>query len=323
VLDVAYVGDRTHYLPVRRNINQVPAGARFKPENRDPTVTPTAANPGALPDNFLRPIIGFGDIDITEATGRSNYDSLQLQLTRRYTGGVEVAGAYTWAKGHQNFFNDAVSNATIYGNNPLPNEEQRSNIQEHVLVLSYTVDVPNVGTKMGGARGLRWLLDNWSVSGISNFATGGYTGVTFTTSDNFDFTGGGERCGNNNGPYPVVTGDPNLPRGERSIDRWFDTSVFRRPSGPGDVGNNCDNAMLRLPGVHNHDISIFKNFPMKGNQRMQFRWEIYNLFDQVSFNEVDTSANFDAAGNQTDTNFGKVTSARNERRMQFSLRYTF
>jgi hypothetical protein len=56
---------------------------------------------------------------------------------------------------------------------------------------------------------------------------------------------------------------------------------------------------------------------------MQFRWEIYNLFDQLSFNEVDTSAQFDAQGRQTDTNFGKVFSARNERRMQFSLRYIF
>lgn len=62
---------------------------------------------------------------------------------------------------------------------------------------------------------------------------------------------------------------------------------------------------------------------MKGSQKMQFRWEIYNLFDQLSFNDVDTSATFDAAGNQTDTNFGKVISARNERRMQFSLRFIF
>jgi hypothetical protein len=120
-----------------------------------------------------------------------------------------------------------------------------------------------------------------------------------------------------------VTGDPNLPRGERSIDRWFDTSVFQRRTGRGDAGNNCDNALVVLPGFHNHDISFFKNFPMKGSQRIQFRWEIYNLFDQLSFNEVDTSAIFDATGRQTDTNFGKVISARNERRMQFSLRYSF
>jgi hypothetical protein len=327
VLDVAYVGDRTLYLPVRRNYNMVPAGARFRPENRDPTVAATAANPGALPDVFLRPIQGFGDIEITEATGRSHYDSLQVQLTRRYTGGVELAGAYTWAKGKQNFFNDGLQGlaATAYFDNGVSrdNSWQRSNVQEHVLVMSYSVDLPDGGTKLGGARGLRWALDDWSISGISTFATGGYTGVTFTTTDGFDFTGGGERCGNNLGPFPTVNGDPNLPRGERSLDRWFDTSVFRRPNGQGDVGNNCDNALLRLPGFHNHDISLFKNFPMKGSQKLQFRWEIYNLFDQLSFNEVDTSAIFDANGNQTDTNFGKVTSARTERRMQFSLRYIF
>jgi hypothetical protein len=325
VLDVAYVGDRTRYLPVRRNYNQVPAGARFRPENRDLTVTPTPANPGALPDVFLRPIQGFGDIEITEPSGRSSYNSLQVQLTRRYTGGIELAGAYTWARGHQNFFNDPVSAATAYFNNPIPaeNSRQRSNIQEHVLVMSYTIDVPHVGTKLGGARGLRWLLDNWSVSGISNFATGGISGVTFTTTDGFDFTGGGERCGNNNGPFPDQSGSAILPRGERSIDRWFDTSVFSRPAGQGSVGNSCDSAKIVLPGFHNHDISIFKNFPMKGNQRIQFRWEIYNLFDQLSFNEVDTSAIFDAQGRQTDTNFGKVISARNERRMQMSLRYIF
>jgi hypothetical protein len=278
-----------------------------------------------LPDVFLRPILGFGDIDITEPSGRSHYNSLQLQVTRRYTGGVELAGAYTWARGYQTFFTDAVGNATVYQNNPVSaaDSKQRSNIQEHVLVISYTVDIPDFGTKMGGAKGLRWLLDDWSVSGISNFATGGYTGVTFTTTDNFDFTGGGERCGNNNGPFPVVNGEVNLSRGDSDINRWFNTDAFSRPSGQGDVGNNCDNTMLRLPGFNNQDISIFKNFSLHGNQKVQFRWEIYNLFDQVSYFEVDTSAIFDAQGRQTDTNFGKVTSARTERRMQFSLRYSF
>jgi hypothetical protein len=62
---------------------------------------------------------------------------------------------------------------------------------------------------------------------------------------------------------------------------------------------------------------------VKGNQKMQFRWEIYNLFNTVQFNEVDRTAQFDAPGRQTDVNFGTVTSARNERRMQLSLRYSF
>ena len=328
VLDVAYVGDQTRFLPVQKNYNQVPAGARFLPENRDPTVTPTAANPGALPDVFLRPITGFGDISITEPTGNSRYNSLQTQLTRRFTGGIELAGSYTWQRGYQNFFpqnrannNNTVSGAQIYQGNPIaPLDSRTNNIQEHVVVASYTIDLPSRDGRSGLAK---WLLNDWSISGISTFATGSIAAITYTTTDNFDFTGGGERCGDQDGPWADKTGDARLARSERTIDRWFDTSVFHRPSGRGGIGNSCDNNVITLPGFHNHDLSIFKNFRMKGNQKVQFRWEIYNLFDALSFNDVDTSAIFDAAGNQTDTNFGKVTSARNERRMQFSLRYSF
>ena len=295
-------------------------------------MTPSPSNPGALPDVFLRPIIGFGDITITAPTGTSEYNSLQTQLTRRFTGGVELAGSYTWARGYSNFFaqnrannNNTVNGAQTFSNNPLPEAAARSrnNIQEHVVVASYTIDIPNGSGRFGGNGAARWILDNWSISGISTFATGNIGAITFTTTDNFDFTGGGERCGDADGPYPLQTGAANLPKGDRTIDRWFDTSVFKRPTGQGDVGNDCDDDKVVLPGFHNHDLSIFKTFPLKGNQRMQFRWEIYNLFNALSFNEVDTSAIFDAAGNQTDTNFGKVISARNERRMQFSLRYTF
>jgi hypothetical protein len=328
VLDLAYVGDTTRFLPVQVNYNAIPAGARFLPQNRDLTVAATAANPGALPDVFLRPIIGFGDISITEPIGNSRYNSMQMQLTRRFTGGIEMAGSYTWARGYQNFFpqnrannNNTVQGSNIYQNNPIaPLDSRINNIQEHVIVASYTIDLPNRDGRTGAAK---WLLNDWSISGISTFATGSLAAITFTTTDNFEFTGGGERCGDQDGPWPDKTGDANLARGDRTIDRWFDTSVFKRPSGRGGIGNTCDNNMIGLPGFHNHDLSIFKNFPMKGSQKMQFRWEIYNLFDQLSFNDVDTSATFDAAGNQTDTNFGKVISARNERRMQFSLRFIF
>jgi hypothetical protein len=161
------------------------------------------------------------------------------------------------------------------------------------------------------------------VSGISTFATGAPAAITFTTTDNFDFTGGGQRCGDADGPWPDVVGEPRLSRGDRTVDRWFNTAAFARPAGRGSVGNSCDNDMITMPGFNNHDLSLFKNFPLKKGHRLQFRWEIYNLFDSLSFNEVDTSAIFDAAGNQVDTNFGKVTSARVERRMQLSLRYSF
>ncbi|RPI51163.1 MAG: carboxypeptidase regulatory-like domain-containing protein, partial [Acidobacteria bacterium] len=63
VADVAYVGEFTRYLYDQLNHNPIPAESRFQPENRDVTFTPSAANPRALPDVFLRPIRGFGDLN--------------------------------------------------------------------------------------------------------------------------------------------------------------------------------------------------------------------------------------------------------------------
>ena len=310
VVDLAYVGERTHNLNLDWNYNAIPAGARFRPENRDPTRTPTAANPGALPDVFLRPIPGFGDINIGSPIGKARYDSLQMQVTRRFVGGFELAGSYTWAKGFATGLNQ---------DNPLPSSaaKTRSNLQEHVVVLSYMVDIPG-GSKLVKWAPSKWVLDNWRISGISTMATGGFENVNVSFTDNFDFSGGGETCGN-----IIQTGDATLPHGDRTVDRWFDTSVFQRPSGRGDIGNNCYNAKILMPGFHNHDISIFKDFPMKGSQKMQLRWEVYNLFNHPQWNAVNRDAQFNAAGQQTNVNFGKVTSARNERRMQVSLRFSF
>jgi hypothetical protein len=53
------------------------------------------------------------------------------------------------------------------------------------------------------------------------------------------------------------------------------------------------------------------------------KWELYNAFNHTQFSGVDTTARFDAAGDQVNTNFGRVTAAREPRYMQLSLRVTF
>ncbi|MEN6608323.1 MAG: hypothetical protein ABFD60_13850, partial [Bryobacteraceae bacterium] len=65
---------------------------------------------------------------------------------------------------------------------------------------------------------------------------------------------------------------------------------------------------------------MFKNFPIKEFAKVQFRWEMYNAFNQTQFAGVDTAARFDGAGRQVNTQLGQFTSARNPRIMQFALR---
>ena len=118
-----------------------------------------------------------------------------------------------------------------------------------------------------------------------------------------------------------MIGDPRLSRGDRSPDHWFDTSVFQRPAGRGDFGNEPRN-VIQLPGINNWNLALFKNFPV-GTRRFQFRAEAYNVLNTLQFRNVDRGARFDAAGNQVNANLGKANSARNPRIMQASFRFTF
>ena len=64
----------------------------FLPSSIDPTTG------GALPNAFLRPYLGYADILFSEFAGFSNYDALQMQVSRRYTAGLRFGVAYTFAK---------------------------------------------------------------------------------------------------------------------------------------------------------------------------------------------------------------------------------
>jgi hypothetical protein len=234
-----------------------------------------------------------------------------VQANRRFTGGLELAASYTWAGGMQNGWNQ---------NNPLPSSaaRTRTQLQRHVLNFSYVYQLPKASRLLKGGAIAKQVLDNWQVSGISTFAVGLPSNVSASTTDSFNFTGGGESCGTYN-----QTGSAVLDRSQRSLTQWFNTSVFTRPTGRGDIGNNCDTAKFTLPGFNNQDISIFKNFPITEKRYFQFRMEMYNAFNHTQFNAVNTAAQFDATGKQTSTTFGNVTSARDPRRMQFSLRFNF
>ena len=128
-----------------------------------------------------------------------------------------------------------------------------------MLVASYQVQIPRASSPFGGNRGVSWVLDNWRISGISTFGTGGHGNIgTITYSPSFDFHGGGENCG----LYKVVD-EVELPRGDRSIDRWFDTSAIAPLSGRGDYNTDCREWKFALPGWHNHDLTLFKDIRLK------------------------------------------------------------
>ena len=146
----------------------------------------------------------------------------------------------------------------------------------------------------------------------------GITNVTYSGGST-DYTGGEVQS------RPVLICNPNKRTGRTDTTGtplWIDTSCFTRPATLGKIGNMPRN-LVRLPGIFNSDLALFKNVQLREKAKLQFRWETYNLFNHTNFKDIDASMTFNANGDQTNARFGVPTSARSPRVMQGSLRLSF
>jgi hypothetical protein len=311
-LDVSYVGGISRHLWVDKNINPIPIGARFNP-----------ANVNAWSDDFMRTYPGYTDITGQMYTGTSNYNALQIKLSHKFAHGLQVGGAYTYAKalGVTSVDGDYVSsyfNPRDYNYGPLSFDRKQS------LVINYWYDLPKVGKKLD-IKQLGWFTDNWSISGITTFISGAPHTPTISWADGYDVTGStddarGELVGN---PYA------NVPAG-----MVFNPAAFA-PTPINTYGNpnfgNVSPGILRLPGINNWDMTLSKHIPLgKSEQRyVQFKAEAFNVFNHTQYSLIDDSLSFSGDGTAgsaqllTNPTTGQYTNARDPRKLQFSLKLFF
>jgi hypothetical protein len=160
------------------------------------------------------------------------------------------------------------------------------------------------------------MLNGWQISGIASFISGRPAGVGWSTTSAVDVTGTPS-----DGARIVVTGNPVLPKSDRTFFQNFRTDVFAPPA-VGTVGNAAAN-LLRQPGVNNWDITAVKSVPVGERVRIQLRCELYNVFNHTQFTSFDTGARFDAQGKQVNSNFGAFTASGAARIVQLALRVAF
>jgi hypothetical protein len=291
--EVGYVGSRGRHLPIFIEVN--------------PGVyAPGQTAPGA------RLFPAFSLVRPTFSDARSWYDSLQASLRMRETRGISFLASYTL--GHAV---DHVSGLNIGGENrpvlPVTIGDTASVDRalefekgdalfdvRHRFVVSFNAELPGPATD--GA--LQYLLGGWQVNGIVQTQTG----FPFTVVDPV----GTIRYLTNR---PDVGCDPNE-NAPRTVDQWFDTSCFtRRPLAQTAEPGNQQRNIVRGPGFARTDLSFFKNVPLAGTHRLQFRVEAFNIFNQTRF------AN---PGNQIGSaTFGRITQAEDGRIIQLAAKYTF
>ncbi len=304
VADVAYVGNKATNQLVNHELNGLPYGATFQSQYLDPT-----NNNQPLPNDLIRPYQGYASITQREFTGYGDFHSIQVSANRRTGGRLAFGVAYTGSIARNlgaidPFITDNVlRNYTLNGSRP------------HVVSINYTYLIPALSR--GGEVG-KALTDGWQISGITSILSGAHQGFTLS------LTGVSNVNGSIGGSSRVdVVCDPNLPRDQRTLLRQFKTECIQAPSDANRVGNSTSDEYIG-PGYVNHDFSLFKNIalPWQG-KTLQFRAEFYNALNAMEVSTVNTAAVFDPTGKQTNSAFGQVTAARDSRRIQLALRFTF
>jgi hypothetical protein len=307
VVEVAYVATLGRHLSWSFDLNSIPLGADFLPENIDPTTGKVYAT------NFLRTLYpGMNGVTYTNWGATSNYHSMQATVNRRFARNFQYGVSWTWSKWLD------ISDTDNNGVSPfLPARSFNYGYAggDHVqnLRMNWLYEVPHVKWNNLASR---WILNGWELSGINGFIAGTMGNVGFSTTNSADISGTPSAS-----PRINVACNPTLPKSQQTFSRYFNTSCFQLPA-VGTLGNG-GKAYLRGPGVNDWDLSIFKNFPIREPFKLQFRAEAYNAFNHTQFSGVNTTASFDPAGNQVSTTFGQFTSTRTPRQIQFALSLKF
>ncbi|MBI3683041.1 MAG: TonB-dependent receptor [Acidobacteria bacterium] len=287
-VEIGYVGRRGIHNQRKRNINQLQPGT-------------VQANPGVNP-NFLRPYLGMGIIGISENSGISQYNGLQMSLERRFSTGLQFGVAYTLAKSTDNSsdLTDTLPNA--YDDRAYKGTADLD--RRHVLILNYIYELPFL---KGGSSVARRLLGNWEISGISQFQSG----APFSVRNATDVAGVGAGSGNQ---FWDLAGDPSIERTPFTTSAvWFNKAAFARPAN-GVFGKQPRN-LLYNPGFWSWDLGVRKNIPTTESQRLQLRFEFFNLLNHPNWGG--------ANANPTSGSFGLVTGKSGNRTIQLAVKYIF
>ena len=287
------------------------------------------------------PFLGF---DVPEAvllgnSAFSNYHAAQLGLMKRFSRGLEFNLSYTYSRAMDNASVDPGS--TAGGGKPdLPNAgftaqgdafNTRNNYSRsdfdrtQRFSASYVYEFPSFGSKSRWATG-------WNLSGF--FQT--QSGTPFSIFAAETVVGTAAQYSNlrlgSAGLYRLAFGRPSLCgapdqlglQGSDKTEAYFNPSVLCSPTSlaggyPGNRGfGNLGRNILRGPGQQRFDMGFSKNTKVTEALSMEFRWDVFNLFNTVNF------ANPNNVIGEPGTDFNKITdTVGGPRVMQFGLRLVF
>ncbi len=268
--------------------------------------------------------------------GSSNYNSLQAKLEKQFSKGLYLLSSYTWAHSLDDGTNPlgdgsqgGVQNLLLI---PLSYEYTNSNfdIRQRFTLLS-TYQLPfGVGRQYVTRPGvLNEIVGGWSLTPVFMVQTGNPFSVTpdiptatgasaYALRTGNPFAAGGSAPANN----PGVTCAAKV----HTLDHWFNPCAFSNPLAgsviaPGQLITNSQQAVQYVgargdqvygPGYNRLNTSLFKNFSTFGTQYLQFRADVFNVYNHAAWGTPSGSMS---------TSGGLITNTRTTGRYQPDARF--
>ncbi len=317
-LDENRVGDFADYVSRVRSIGGVRGAPFFDAVAR-----------GDLPINFIRANPLVRGAQFFDNGSESSYDSLQIEMTRRLTGGLRFQASYTFAKALSDFIGSTGDTNSFLTLRDTRREYSQFN-NTHQFLANSIYQLPFgrgrkfLRTKRGFIGG---LISGWQISGIVKYSSGDPLSIlsgrgTFnrdarSASNTVDVAGNLNRSQlagltgvqrTSNGIFFI---DPSLAPGSSGDASQI---IFLNPQ-PGTVGS-LGLSTIYGPNFFNFDFSTIKKTRINERMNVEFRAEIFNAFNTVNFDNPNTDIN--------SPNFGRITgTVGRPRLMQFALRLNF
>jgi hypothetical protein len=285
--EVAYVGGDGQHLMRQPDINQ--------PSFQD--LESNAAGP-KYNTNYLRPYKGYSNIRMRLSDADSSYHALQVFLSKR-RGDLNFTLNYTLGR--------AYDNGSGNGDNPEDYQNKDYNWgpsdfdRTHIFVATWNYSLPFFRSNHGV---LGFILGGWQVSGITRYQTGAPLTVNGPTSI------GGRRA-DYLGTEPYLDERINPTSG---AVQWLDKTAFA--SAPEGRRGNSTRGQFRGPAYYIWDISVRKEFRIKGDVRLQIQADFFNAWNQVNWGNPNTDL--------SSANFGLITAVTGQpRNIQLGARLMF
>lgn len=330
VASVGYVGNRGRKLYAIEQVNPALGVPGFFPYAPGQTAPPGATTPSTSGTNVnarrANPDFGLG-ISSQVAAGNSWYNSLQVNLSRRYASlfggdGLLFQAAYTYSKS----ITDTAGTDTNRGSLDLINRDFGKALSPddvpHRFTGTFVYDIALerlLGFSNNGF--LNTVFGGWSIGGIYTAESG----RTFFVNNLSNTTGTG------GGVIALADlGDPFTPLDPRANgERAFNPTAFRNATltcGNLTCARRGTSAVnqFRVPnGINNFDMIVSKKTRLwSESTSLELRFEAFNAFNHTQFTTLNTT--LPAVGqNPATSNFGKFTSARESRVIQLGARFSF